>query len=337
MARIRKLYYFDKPKVKKMISFLGNDAMDQFTKVLMNDPFGIIHYALPLKFKFLPESYVLIDDKETRGMITVSPTHGNPFKLDITRLFFDQNYYNVGKQLLEFVIARYGAKGATSFNVAIDECHDELLHLFTDGCGFRQCSSEQLWKMNSIHFEKCENSFFRPFKNSDAQAVAMLFNDSVIPHFRPYLAKMKNEYNEANFQGLSSASKFRYVMEDKSTNTILAYCSITTFDNLNYILDITTSAWYDLSYDDIFNFAINQISRRKKEFYLFVKSKKYTNTAEQFENYLNEKDFKCVQNQIILVKDFYRVIKETAPSSQRVVLFSEATGRPAFKISQDVH
>lgn len=332
MVRIRKTNYFDKFRLKKMISFLSSDVIEHYTKVFMGFPFNTIHSFLPLSMKFLPESYVIEDNKEIIGMVTISPTPGNPYKLSISRLFLEQDYFNAGKQLLEFVIAKYGAKGASSFIATIDDSYDELLHLFADGCGFRQCSSEQLWKMdNEIHFTKENSSFFRPFKNSDAQAVTMLFNDSVITHFKYSISKTKNEYLDPFFKGLSENSQFKYVIEDENLKTVKAYFSLSTGDNFNYILDVTTSPWYECDWEDILNFTIGQISKRKKDFYLFVKVKKYTTTAENFEQFLNEKGFKCVQNQLILVKDFYKIIKEAQPL-HRVVFLNEANQKPVFKI-----
>lgn len=330
MVRIRKANYFDKFKLKKMISFLSSGAISQYTRAFMNFPFNTLHDLLPLNYKFLPESYVIEEDKELIGMVTVSPTLGNPTKLVISRLFLEHNYYNAGKQLIEYVISKYGAKGAGTFLVIIDDSYEELLHLFSEGCGFRQCSSEQLWKMDSIRFTQNDNTFFRPFKNSDAQAVAMIFNDSVITHFKHSISRTKDEYLEPFFKGLSNDYKFKYIIEDENLKTVKAYFSLSTSDNVNYILDVTTSPWYDCSWDDILNFTIMQISKRKKDFYLFIKVKKYTTTAESFEKYLNEKGFRCVQNQLVLVKDFYRLIKNEE-SSQRIVLFNEINEKPVFK------
>jgi len=338
MVRIRKTNYLDKFKLKKMISqavsFLGSDAIDQYTKGIMSFPFNMIHDFFPLSYKFLPESYVIEEEKNILGMITVSPTAGNPFKLDISRLFIEQNYFSAGKQLIEFVISRYGAKGASNFVATIDDSYDELLHLFVDGCGFRQCSSEQLWKMDSIRFAKTDNSFIRPFKNSDAQAVAMLYNDSIINHFRHSLSRTKDEYLEPFFYGLNTSSKFKYVIEDDNLKTIKSYFSLSTSDNINYVLDVTTSPWLDCSWDDIFDFAINQISKRKKDFVLYVKVKKYTSTADNFEKYLTEKEFRCIQHKLVVVKDYYKLIKDPEPS-RTVLLFNEIHEKPVFKI-QDI-
>lgn len=331
MRRIRKTNYFDKFKLKKMISFLSTDAIDHYTKVFINFPFNTLQEFVPLNFKFLPESYVIEENKEIIGMATVSPSAGNPFKLNISRLFLEQDYFNAGKQLIDFVISKYGAKGASTFLAKIDDSYDELLELFSEGCGFRQCSSEQLWKMDTIRFSKTENTFFRPFKNSDAQAAAMLFNDTIITHFKHSLSKTKQEYFEPLFQGLSEEIQFKYVVEDENLKTLKSYFAFSTFDNTNYILDITTSPWYDCPLDDILNFTIGQIVKRQKDFSLFVKLKKYTTNAETYEQYLLEKGFKCVQNQIMLVKDSYKLLKEAQPL-QKMVLFNGINEKPVFKI-----
>ncbi len=330
MARIRKVNYFDKFKLKKMISFLSTDVINYYTKGLMYSPLSSLHEFLPLHMKFLPETFVIEENKTILGMVTVTPTAGNPYKLVINRLFLEQDYFNAGKQLIDFVIAKYGAKGANVLVATIDDSYEELLCLFADGCGFRQCSSEQLWKIENFNFSKTNNTFFRPFKNSDAQSTAMLFNDTVITHFKYSVSRTKNEYYEPLFKGLKDTYKFKFIIEDENLKTIKAYFSLTTEDNCNYILDITSSSWFECCFDDILSFIINQISKRQKKFYLFVKVKKYTTNAEILENYLKEKSAKCIQNQLILVKDFYKILKEPH-LAQKIILFNGVDGKPVFK------
>ena len=331
MTIIRKLRISDKDKVKNMISFLGNDEAEKFVKKLISTSCDIFHYWLPLKMKFLTESYVLVDEKDLHGMISVIPASGNPYKINITKLLFKKDYYDIGKHLVEFIISRFGAKGAQTFIAAVDESHDELLKLFIDGCGFRKCASEELWRFNHVDFRTSDMNAFRKFRNSDAQAAAMLFNDSLITHFKPSLLKTKDEYSDIFFTGLSDGTEFKYVLEDVNLHTLAAFFSIKTYDNYNYVIDITVSNGFIPDYDTILGFARNEIQKRQKEFSMFIKSKKYVQNSENFEEYLKEKDFKCVQNQMILVKDFYKLIKQDVPTHE-VILFAETTGRPVFKL-----
>jgi N-acetylglutamate synthase-like GNAT family acetyltransferase len=330
MPKIRKAKFSDKFKLKKLISFLSSDEINLYTNVIMSFPCNVLHSMLPLKLKFLPESYVIHEHGEILGMVTVEPVAGNPCKLLIKRLFLEQNCLNAGKQLIEFVIAKYGAKGAYNFYVTTDDRHDELLDLFINGCGFRQCSTEELWRIENKNFQKTEEFFIRPFKNSDSEAVANLFNDSVLTPFKHSVSRVKKEYYEPFFSGLSNNYKLKYVIEDDGSKAIKAYFSIMTTDNENYIADFTISGWYDCSYESVFAFLVNQISKRQKKFNLFIKLKKYVNNSDKFEKYLQGKGFERVNSKAILTKDFYRPVK-LAQESEKVVLFNEISGKPVFK------
>ncbi len=322
MAIIRQLNYFDIPKIRKMTEYLGSDDSDKFAKELRSEVVKIVHRYFPLKYKFLPESYIFLDHNEILGMITVLPTMGNPYKINITRLIFKNNSYDIGKQLVDFVIARYGAKGATSFNVTVDASHEELFNLFLNQCAFRHCSCENLWKIENFDHNKFNPLKFRACQNSDAKKVSELFNGELNPLYKPALIRIKSEFKEPFFEGITNFYKNRYVLEEPSNHRIIAYLSITTGDNTNFIIDLTTNNGYNLPYDEILSFAISEISLRKTNFYTFVKQKKYTKTAETFEEYLKNKGFCCIQTQNILVKDLYKPIKQKE-TILNVFLFGE--------------
>lgn len=311
MAIIRRLSCFDIPKIKKMVSYLGDTEGTVFTKVLKHEILLKTQFILPLKFCFLPESFVLVDNKGILGLITVAPTRGNPYKINVTRLIFLQNMYDVGKQLVEFVVARFGAKGALSFQVLVDECHEELTDLFINGCGFRQCSQEVLWKVDLETIDDSNLTQMRVAQNFDSKYIARLFNGEIQPLYRNSLERNRNEFKEPVFAGFSQNYKNRYVLEEPIKHKIVAYLSITTDDNLNYILDLCTSSGFEFDYDAILNFAIKEIKIRKSKFSLFIKQKKYTKTSERLEEFFIVRDFKNIQSQNVLVKDYYKPIKQS--------------------------
>ena len=53
-----------------------------------------------------------------------------------------------------------------------------------------------------------------------------------------------------------------------------------------------------------------EIASKKRAFYPLIKQKKYIKNSEQFEQYLKTKNYNPVQTQHILVKDFYKPVKE---------------------------
>ncbi len=325
MTRIRKLNCFDYPKLKKMISYLGSPEGEFFAKAFFNTPFGLLNSIMPLKYKFLNESYILLDGKEILGLITIEPAIGNPYKINITRLVLQNNMYDAGKQLIDFVTSKYSAKGASSFIVSVDECHDELLRLFTDGCGFRQCASETLWKIENFDKNPEIPYGFRPFNNGDAKNVCKLYNAEIETIYKASLERIKQEFEDPLLGGYSQFYKNRYVLEDPSKKRIIGYLSITTSDNTNFIIDFITNDGYEISYDDILKYAISEISRRRTTFYPFVKQKNYTKTADKLGEYLRNKNYSAIQNQVILVKHFYKPVK-TAENALQVFIFGENSG-----------
>jgi hypothetical protein len=84
------------------------------------------------------------------------------------------------------------------------------------------------WGMFSTPYDKDE---YRVFKNSDAKVLTEIYNDSLLPHFRPFLGRDINEFKESIFQGLSYYSEYKYVVEDKNTKNINAVLIINTVDN----------------------------------------------------------------------------------------------------------
>lgn len=312
MISIRRLTCFDTPKIKKMISYLGGD--EKLTNTISVDAFAALHSTFPLKYKFMPESFILLKGSEILGLISVTPTAGNPYKINIIKLIFKHNMYEAGKQLVEFVIAKYGAKGAISFIVTVEQSQNELLDLFLNGCGFRQCSYENLWKLENFTPHQTSKARFRHCQNTDTKSVAHLYNAELKPLYRPSLERIKSEYTEPIFAGLTSGYKNRYVLEDNEK--IIAYLSVSTNDNSNFIIDMSLNDAYNISYDEIINFALGEISCRKTNFCAFLKHRQYTKNADNLEKYLHERNLNCIQTQCILVKDYYKPIKQTENALQ---------------------
>ncbi len=337
MAKIRNLALTDIPKLKKMISMISNlssaDVGFGF-KSYVPFPFNMINRLLPLGLKFAPDAYVAIENNKICGLIIIKPQEKNPQSWRISKLFLDENAYDVGRQLVSFVITKYGAMGANTFTVKIDENHEELLELFSKGCGFRVCASEQLWKMNEIRLSSSslDKGFFRPFKNSDASVAASIYNELIFPHFRYSLAKTPAEFENVICSGLHKTCFFRYVIEDRSKHAIKGYFSIQTDDNENFILNVDLVSAFDNYLCDVINFAISQILMRKKHFNLYFRNKKYQVNGTKTEKFLIDNGFKNVKNQIVLVKDYYKRIQEDERYSKPAIAFSEISRNPAFKV-----
>lgn len=325
MTKIRKLYYFDKKNTKEMISFLNNG--ETYINRIMFNPLSPLHHLLPLRFKFIPESYILKDKKNMKGLITIAPTKNPLQQMEIQDLLFEENSYEDAGELIQYVVSKYKAMGTASIMVKIDDHLPELLKLFVQKCGFSQISYEKLWKVEycekycySPDKNKSDNKKFREFRNSEAVLAANMYNEQLLPHFRPLLGKNVKEFKDLFFSGLSYFSEYKYVYFDKTSKNILAFLFIRTTDNKNFILDIMQTSWEEINIDDIIAFCYTKIKKRTKDAILYIKSKKYTHQGEIYESMFNEHKFNCISNHIILTNSSARIIKEEADIKRFTVL-----------------
>ena len=328
MTKIRKLYYFDKKNAQEMISFLNNSVNDTYINKIMFNPFLVFHHFLPLSLKFLPESFVLKDGKSLKGLITVAPNKSKYKKMEIQKLFFEENSFADAVELVQFVVSKYKAKGAFSIQVKVDDYLPELLTMFVAKCGFSQISYEKLWRINKFIDAPFNKNEFRAFRNSDAKAVTNLYNDSLLPHFRPLLGREVVEFKEPLFKGLSYFSEYKYIIEDEKSKAVIGCVDIQTLDNENYVLDIIQTSWVNLDLNAIINFASEKIRQRKKRFGLFIKTKRYTSIGESYETQLIQNGYECVQNQIVLTNSSARVLKENSQSGRYTVLADFFPSKP---------
>lgn len=327
MRKIRKLNFFDKPKLKKFMTFLQTNGGSEFIDLMTNVFPGHLHYLLPLKYKFLNESYLLAEDKNVLGLITTNTFNGNPYKINITQLMFRENAYEDAQQMIEFVIAQYGALGAHTFFALIDSNFTELASIMVKSCGFRQCSSEQIWEVTKKRYKKPKTLNFRRFKKSDAKAIADIYNDSLISHYKPTLTKEKEEFYEGYCSGLKYQTEYRYVIEENSK--IIGYFKISTPDNKNYTVDFNYSNGYEIDFDNIMYLVKRVILKRQKDFKLFVKLKNYINTNDLQKTYFDNKGFKCIKTKLLLTKDFFKQSKVFS-QEEKFALMGGLNNSPTF-------
>ena len=61
---------------------------------------------------------------------------------------------------------------------------------------------------------------------------------------------------------------------------------------------------------------------------LFIKSKRYTNVGEKYENLFKENKFNCVQNQIVLTNSSAKILKNTCKTGKFTVISDFCPTKP---------
>ena len=327
MAKIKKISYGDLLNIRKLISVLCSDNIMNYRRLFfLSVPATYIQnlfYSVHLRKH--PETYVISDiQNNLKGLVSVKAQTGNPYKWQIKRLFLAPNCHEEGKQLIEYIIAKFGARGVDTFYAAVNDNQTELIDLFVKGCGFRFCSTESLWDVSNINFliSDFDETHFKAYKNSDNEKITDLYNENLITHYKYSLSKEKEEFNDRLFQGIYSDSDFKYILEDEATGAVKSFIEIKTCDNKNYFIDcIVPPQFFDL-YPTILSFAVKKVIKRNKNFKLYIKNRKYLQSGEQLENFFRENRFELLQNNAILVRDFFKSVKEEANNFNSAVVFS---------------
>lgn len=327
MAKIKKISFGDILHIKKLISVVCSDNIMNYRRLFfLSVPITYIqNFVYNVHFRRMPETYVAFDNNNNiKGLITVKAQHGNSYKWQIKSLFLDRNSHEEGKQLVEYIIAKFGARGVDTFYVSVDDNQNELIDLFIKGCGFRFCSTEALWSVSNINFieDNIDEKQFKQFKSTDAKKAADLFNDNLITHYKYSLSKEKDEFNDRLFQGINTDSDFKYIIEDENTGNLKAFIEIKTIDNTNYFVDaIVPPQFFDI-YPSLLSFAIKKIIKRNKNFKLYIKNRKYLQGGELLEKFFKDNRFELLQNNAILVRDFFKTVKEESKIFNNAIVFS---------------
>jgi len=179
--------------------------------------------------------------------------------------------------------------------------------------------------MNVIQRVKDRNCATYIMRNNNPEAVIIsvdLFNETLITHYKYSLSKEKDEFKDNLFHGFNADTHFKYYIEDEKTGTMKAFIEIKTCDNKNYFIDaIIPPQYYDLA-PMILSFAVKKIIKKNKNFKLYIKNRKYLQAGETFENYFKENRFELLQNNAILVRDFFKTVKEENKSFNSAVAFN---------------
>jgi len=84
-------------------------------------------------------------------------------------------------------------------------------------------------------------------------------------------------------------------------------------------VDFNYSTGYDVDFDGILYYATREILKRKRRFKLHIKIKNYLQTGKIQTEYAQQKSFECKNTKLMLIKDFYKVIKQTTPMKEFIV------------------
>lgn len=274
--------------------------------------FCLINHILPLRLKFESESFAAVSDKERLGLITLDKDSKSFTRFKITKLFLEENSYTIARQLVNYVISRYRAMGATSFYVVADEKQAELINIFKNELNFRACGFEYLYKVNEQNHDYIVP--LKPFKKEYLNEVTKFYNEN-INSFNRFL------FCRFNYQFLNNCSKYVFYNEDE----MFGYFEVATSNNTDYYINFSIDFAYNIYLTDAVKYIYSKIKQKNRKFNLYIKVKDYFMNSKELLSILKENNFEFVSKSQILAKDYYREIKDNSILKNAKIIFNDPT------------
>ncbi len=273
-----------------------------------------INYLLPLRLKFANETYVALVDNKKSALITLDKDSKSYSRFKITKFILEENQSSISTQLINYVISKYRAQGATSFYVVIDEKRADLLNIFKNEMNFRLCGCEYLYKISSINSKT--HFLLKTFKKEDVKSVCNFYNENINSFNKPIFQRQNYQFNN---------DFIKYVFYDAQDDKLLGYFEVATSNNTDYYINFTIDYAYNIYLIDAIKFIYTKLKHKNKTFNLYIKVKDYFMNSKEFIALLNENHFELISKSQILAKDYFKQIKQTDLFKNAKIIFNDPT------------
>lgn len=275
---------------------------------------SFINYLIPLKIKFQNETFCAINQNKIQGSITLDKDSKSTTRFKITNLFLEENSTSVALELINYIMTRYSAMGASAFYVVIDEKQTDLLNIFKNELNYRFCGLEYLFKIN---LPNCENTIFlKPFKKTFIKEITKFYNEN-INSFNRFL------FSRQEYQFLNNCQKFIFYNEDK--NELLGYFEVATKNKIDFYINFSIDVTYNTYLIDAIKYIISNLKHKNKEFNLYIKVKNYFMNSKELITILKENNSELISTGHVFAKDYYKEIKENNLLKNARIMFNDPT------------
>ncbi len=277
-----------------------------------------INYLLPLRLKFLNESFIALKNNQPMGMITLSKDSNSFTRFKITKLILEDETILTASRLVNYVITRYRAMGANSFYVVCDVKRNDLAQIFKNELSFRNCAFEYLYKIENIDESRVSNcSFFlKPFKNENVNEVCKFYNENINSYNRFLFSREIYQF----FNGYP-----KFVFYNDKDNKILGYFEILTNNNMDYYINFSIDCAYNIYLIDAVKFIYMKLKQKNKKFNLYIKTKDYFMNSKEILAILKENKYEFISKSQIFAKDYLREVKDRNLFKNTKIIFSDPT------------
>ncbi|MEI7473883.1 MAG: hypothetical protein WCK67_03815 [bacterium] len=339
MLKIRRFIPSDIKKLAQKIEFIepANVYSIISDRKFTFFPLSLFNDSMPLNMRFLEQNYVAVNKGELLGLIGLMPDNKHNTRWRINRLILDQNNLDIGKQLVNYVVNKYGGAGVQSFITALESMQTETIALFQNGCGFRYLSEIDIWKLKSNDVEKIKLDGYkiREIRSKDAEELLELDTFTLYPQFRVSLKKSKNDYKislkNSLLDYLRKYNPKKLVFINQERNEAEGFITIYSKDNLNFYVDILLSITAQDYYEHVISYISSVINSTNSEAIIYIYERKYYQSSAKLKTSLINLKFEKDKNFKLLVKDYWKPILTTNENKKSSFIILPDITSPACK------
>lgn len=352
MVKIRPLGPNELKQVLHLLQQFGDNefsyaALEHLQSLFL--PFHQMSHWLPLRLTFMPGIYVAVEQHHVLGLVWVSQDGGNPQRWKIDQLILNpqdmsslgRSALDVGRQLIDYVITSYGAKGVETFLAYVDTHYDQGLALLKE-CGFRHCT-----KVTTYHYEGAmsegmapmikahsHNPLLREVKAQDRPKLTELYAESLPPEVRVSLRKTGDDLFPSGFQrcswSLGSGLYRHWVVGEPEKVYLMGSVAIHSKDYKHYQIRLIVSPGWQDGLEGLLAIALRHIYHTTSHPVIQIEVYEFHHPIQQA---LSSLGFQTALTTQVLVKDYWVSTSKDPELLQNPVLFLANKGRtsPAWQ------
>jgi GNAT superfamily N-acetyltransferase len=230
-------------------------------------PVHRLSLLMPLKLQFMPAIFIAAAENKVLGLIWLSPDgrHYRRWKIEHLVLDPDSFSYDVGTQLVNYVINRYGGEGVQTFLAYVDQYHSTGVALLK-ACGFRRCGRMHYFSHHNpgtLKLQPIALEGLRESTNNDCGRMATIYNDALPVEARVCLEKNGRDFYRSLSKRLLEKAKGiffkRWVVQDMARDCLTAAIEISTADYQDFYITVFTAPGWEPSYQDVLTYAVQQV------------------------------------------------------------------------------
>lgn len=307
---------------------------------LLNLPLLTISHLLPPDIQFMPGLYVAASPEHVLGLIRLSRDGKKRNRWRIDEMIIDSGVsaYDVGSQLINYVINRYGGAGVQTFLAKVTSDQDQALGLFKS-CGFRHCTRVNVYRHQEpaslfdpkeTHLVKHSIKGMRPLSQRDMDKLLQLHRECLPTELRLSLEKDRQDFETsiADYLNhrLQGQMHMQFVVEDVARDVIMGWVQIQSTNYKHFQVSMLTHpGWPDLAYD-LLDAALRKVVTTTRSAKVEIE---VLDCHKDQITQLEAMGFERISSAELLVKDYWIPLQENKSRLRSPLLIFEGKTSPA--------